>query len=60
MTRLRRVIARAGGLTPDALAIAGLAFVAYGLGQAPAPWGAILAPIALGVGLIATVRFGAR
>jgi hypothetical protein len=57
MTRLLNALSKFG---PDALAIAGLGLVAFGLAQAPAPWGMILGPIALGLGLIAAVRFGSR
>jgi len=48
------------GLLPDALVIAGLATIAYGAWQVPGGWGAVLGPIALGLGLMATVRFGSR
>ena len=44
----------------DILAVTGLGLVAYGLGQAPAPWGAMLAPLVLGLGLIGAARYGAR
>lgn len=64
MTGLRAVLARLDRVrqatTNDALALGGLILVAFGLGQAPAPWGAVLGPVALGLGLIATVRLGAR
>lgn len=57
MTRLRRALA---GLMLDVVALAGLVLVAYGFAQMPAPWGPILAPIVLGLGLLAAVRLGAR
>jgi hypothetical protein len=43
---------------PDLLVLAGLGLIAYGLGQLPAPWGAVTAPLALGVGLLLVVRYG--
>jgi hypothetical protein len=60
MTALRRAAAIAGRSVLDVLAIVGLLLVAYGAGQAPAPWGAVLAPVILGLGLLATVRFGSH
>jgi len=57
MKRLRAAFDR---LALDAMAIAGWLLVAYGAGQAPAPWGTVLAPVVLGLGLLVTVGLGAR
>jgi hypothetical protein len=55
--RLLRAIA---AYVPDALALAGLGLIAYGASRIPEPWGPVLAPIVLGLGLLAAVRYGAR
>lgn len=64
MTRLRRAARAAAAAvrraTPDLLSIAGIAALAYGAAQTPAPWGAVLGPLVLGVGFLAAVRYGAR
>lgn len=60
MIRLRRVLAWIRSNAADGAVVVGGLAIAYGLGQAPAPWGAMLAPVTVGVALIATVRLGAR
>lgn len=57
MIRLRTILSR---YALDLLAIGGLLFIAYGLGQAPEPWGAMFGPVAFGLGLVGAVRLGAR
>lgn len=56
MTAVRRAAAWARLYVLDAAAVAGVVLVAIGLGQYSAP----LLPIVLGLGLLATVRFGGR
>lgn len=56
MTALRRVTSVARRYILDAIALAGLGLLAYGLGQYSSP----LLPIVLGLGLLASVRFGSR
>jgi len=60
MSIIRRALSAARHNALDGLAIAGLALIAYGLGQAPPPWGGVLGPTALGLGLVAAVRYGTR
>lgn len=57
MKRLRELI---NAVALDALALGGLACVAYGASQVPGGWGAVLGPVVLGLGLLAAVRYGAR
>jgi hypothetical protein len=54
-----RVRALVKDVAADALALGGLLLVAYGFGQWPG-WGTVLGPVVLGLGLLATVRFGTR
>lgn len=56
MTYLRRAATLVRASAFDALALGGLALLAYGLGLYSPP----LAPIVLGLGLLAAVRFGTR
>lgn len=44
----------------DGLALAGLVFLSYGAWQVPGGWGNVVGPVVLGLGLLATVRFGTR
>jgi len=60
MSIIRRALSAARDNALDGLAAAGLLLIAYGFGQAPAPWGGILGPVALGLGLVGAVRYGAR
>lgn len=60
MIRLRRAAEAIARNTADLIVIAGAGCIAFGLGHLPAPWGEVAAPIAIGIGLIATVRLGAR
>lgn len=60
MTTLHRAAAYARRTTPDVLVLVGIALLAYGFGQAPAPLGGMLGPIVLGLALVAAVRFGTR
>lgn len=64
MTRLRRAALAATTAvrraTPDLLSVAGIATLAYGAAQAPSPWGVVLGPVVLGLGLLAAVRYGSR
>jgi hypothetical protein len=53
MTRLRQLFDR---FAMDVGAVAGVALMAYGFGLYSPP----LLPIALGLGLLVTVRFGSR
>lgn len=48
MNRLRSV-------TPDLIILVALSLIVIGLTQLPAPWGAVLAPIAVGVTLLLVV-----
>lgn len=57
MSRLRALLAK---YVLDAVVVAGYGLIAYGAGQIPEPWGAVLGPVVLGLGLVATVRLGAR
>ncbi|HEV8545018.1 MAG TPA: hypothetical protein VGQ64_01885 [Candidatus Limnocylindrales bacterium] len=57
MTRLRALIVRS---LDDVVALIGIGLIAFGLGQLPAPWGSVLGPIALGLGLIGSVAAGRR
>lgn len=54
MTALRRAAVWVGRYVDEALAIGGLVLLAAGLGLYSPP----LLPIVLGLGLLATVRFG--
>jgi hypothetical protein len=56
VTRFRTLLR--GVELADGMVIGAIACIAFGLGQVPAPWGAVLAPIAVGIGLIVAVRFG--
>jgi len=60
MRIIRRALSAARNNALDGLAVAGLALIAFGLGQAPEPWGGVLGPVALGIGLVAAVRYGTR
>lgn len=55
MTRLRQLLDRWG---LDALALAGLGLLSHGAWQIPGGWGEVAGPIVLGLGLLATVRYG--
>ncbi len=57
MHRLQRALQESAD---DLFAIAGLGLIAFGLGQLPDPWGVVLAPVALGIGLLAAVAAGRR
>lgn len=57
MTRLRAALGR---YALDVLAIAGWILVAAGAARVPGGWGDVLGPVVLGLGLLATVRFGSR
>lgn len=57
MKRLRALLR--GATLLDVAVVAGVICIAHGFSQVPAPWGSVLAPIVLGLGLIGTVRFGA-
>jgi hypothetical protein len=57
MTRLRALVAM---YALDTLAVAAWGLVSFGAAQVPGGWGAVLGPVVLGLGLLATVRFGAR
>lgn len=56
MTRLRTLLRSIRSSASDLIVLAGLALIALGLGLYSAP----LAPIVLGIALIAAVRFGSR
>lgn len=56
MTRLRRALASTRAYSLDLMVIAGVGAIALGLAQLPAPWGAVFAPVTVGVALLLVVR----